>query len=92
MSGFHHGFQSFSTHIAVFLGLIALAAGYGVGSSAKADSCCGKWGKFLGGFITVVAALGLLCIGYLTIKKCCMRKCDISAHEQMEMNEGVPKK
>ena len=92
MFGFHHEFQSFSTHIAVFLGLIALATGYLVGHQAKTDTCCGKWGKFVGGLITAVSLAGLICIAYLSIKACCGAKCDISTHEQMEMHEAAPKK
>lgn len=83
MFGMHHGFTSFGTHNAVFLGLIALAAGYWVSSQAKTDSCCGKWGKFLGGLITVVSLAGLACIGYLTIKSCGGAKCDVSDHDKM---------
>ena len=69
--GMSHGFFSFAPHIAVFLGLIALAFGYQVCHQAKSDACCGKWGKFVGIFVSAVSLLGLSCVGYLSIKQCC---------------------
>ncbi|MBI4124574.1 MAG: hypothetical protein HY609_03310 [Deltaproteobacteria bacterium] len=67
----YHGLSSFGPHLAVFAGLITLGFGYWICLQARQDPKCPKWGKFLGILISVVAALGLLCIGYLTIKKCC---------------------
>lgn len=73
MLGFgYHGFYSFSTHSAVFLGLIALGFGYWICLQARQDTKCPKWGKFLGVLISLVALLGLICVGYLSIKRCCM--------------------
>lgn len=77
-----HGFSSMSSHIAIFLGLIALGVGYWVCIQAHADAHCPKWGKFLGTFISVVAILGLACTAYLTVKR--MLKKD-SWHEKMMM-------
>lgn len=86
MFGMHHGFYSFTPHIAVFLGLIALAFGYQVMHQAKSDACCGKWGKFVGIFVSIVSLLGILCVGYLSISKCCGMKKDAGWMEKhMEM-------
>lgn len=71
LHGFGHGMVSFQPHIAVFLGLIALAIGYQVLHQAKSDACCGKWGKFVGVLVSAGALLGLVCVGYLSVKKCC---------------------
>ncbi|OGQ05830.1 MAG: hypothetical protein A2W61_06870 [Deltaproteobacteria bacterium RIFCSPLOWO2_01_44_7] len=73
MYGFgHSGFYSFEPHIAVFLGLMALGFGYWIFIQAKSDTSCSKLGKFFGVLISIVAALGLICILYLSIKRCCM--------------------
>ncbi|MDP2600478.1 MAG: hypothetical protein Q8P84_07100 [Deltaproteobacteria bacterium] len=86
MFGMHHGFFSFAPHIAVFLGLIALAFGYKVCQQAKSDATCGKWGKFVGIFISAVSLLGLACVGYLSIKRCCkMDKKDAWMEKHMQM-------
>lgn len=69
-------FHSFSAHGAVFLGLIALGFGYWICIQARQDTKCPKWGKFLGGLISVVALLGLACVGYLSLKRCCFSKGD----------------
>ena len=53
----------FLPHIAVFLGLIALGFGYSISLQPK--------GKWVGLFIAIVAALGLVCIAYLSFAKCC---------------------
>lgn len=66
----YFGFYSFVPHIAVFLGLIALGFGYWISLQAKASTCCSKWGKFLGVFISVVAGLGLICLFYICIQRC----------------------
>lgn len=68
----YHGFQSFGPHIAVFLGLITLGFGYSICLKAQQDTKCPKFGKFIGILISLVAALGLLCVFYLTIKRCCL--------------------
>ncbi len=86
MFGMHHGFFSFAPHIAIFLGLIALAFGYQTMHQAKSDGCCGKWGKFVGVLISAVSLLGLICIAYLSIRQCCMVKKDPGWMEKhMEM-------
>ena len=70
----NYGFFSntiYLTHIAVFLGLIAMGVGYFVCIKAKSsEGSCPKWGKFLGAFITVIAALGLVCTFYMSVKRC----------------------
>lgn len=73
MHGFaFHGLASFTPHIAVFLGLIALGFGYWICLQAKLHKDYARWGRFLGIFISVVAVLGLVCILYLSIKRCCL--------------------
>ena len=86
----NYGFFShttYLTHIAVFLGLIAMGVGYFVCVKAKsAEGSCPKWGKFLGTFITVVAALGLICTFYLSVKRCYFSSKKADWHQQhMEM-------
>ncbi|OGQ44748.1 MAG: hypothetical protein A3H42_05440 [Deltaproteobacteria bacterium RIFCSPLOWO2_02_FULL_46_8] len=95
MSGFGlHGSSMFIPHIAVFLGLFALGFGYWVCLQARTDTTRPKLGKFLGGFISIVAALGLVCIFYLSIKQCCKanmaKKDDWSkTHMQMMMERSM---
>ncbi|MBI5299875.1 MAG: hypothetical protein HY877_06245 [Deltaproteobacteria bacterium] len=72
MPGFGlHGPYSFGAHIAAFLGLLALGFGYWICLQARKDTARPKLGKFLGSFISIIAALGLVCIFYLSIKQCC---------------------
>lgn len=78
---FMHG-SSMSAHIAIFLGLIALGVGYWVCIQARSDTHCPKWGKFLGLFITFVAALGLACTAYMTVRKVMQKD---PWHEKMMM-------
>ena len=79
-----HGMCSFDAHIAVFVGLLSLTAGYWLLHQAAADTCCPKWFvKFLGALIMLVSFLGLLCIGYMTIQKTCKRK-------PMDFHHGMP--
>lgn len=86
----HHMF-SFLPHAAVFLGLIALGTGYKVYLKACAVPGA-KFGKWVGGFISVVALLGLTCIFYLSITRCL--RCPMPEHPasmEMPMDDG-PKK
>ena len=78
-----HGCFAFVPHIAVFLGLIALGVGYWVCKEAKDGSC--KWGKFVGYFISIVAACGLLCSFYLILKNCYKAQCGLHSDHSMEM-------
>ena len=86
------GYGAFQVHIAVFLGLIALAAGYFVCLKSREDPQCGKWGRYLGMFISLVAVLGIACAVYLSIKRCCDRQDKqgwYKNHMQMMMPEGT---
>ena len=95
MAGGFYGFASFAPHIAVFLGLIAFGFGFWICQQAKASPHCPKLGKFIGGLIALVSLLGLLCIGYLTIKKCCHSQYGEDWHQkhmQMMMQPETPEK
>ena len=62
----------FHAHIAVALNLIALVSGTLLLNKASQEGFfCKKTGKTLGGLVVVVSLLSLLCIGYLSLKKCC---------------------
>ena len=67
--------QSFQTHIALALQLIALVSGILlINKASSPDFFCKKTGKIVGGFVAIVSILSILCIGYLGIKRCCLRE------------------
>lgn len=90
----YHSFYNVGPHIAVFLGLITLGFGYWICLQAKTDTHCPKYGKFIGVLISLVAALGIACVLYLTIKRCCLANKGESWHQshmQMVMPGETPK-
>ena len=62
----------FHAHMAAALNLIALVSGALLLNKACQEGFfCKKTGKVLGGLVVVVSLLSLLCIGYLSLKRCC---------------------
>lgn len=73
MSGMNNAVP-FHAHAAVALNLIALVSGTLLLNKACQEGFfCKKTGKVLGGLVVVVSLLSLLCIGYLSLKRCCHR-------------------
>lgn len=87
---------AFHVHAVVALNLIALVSGTLLLNKACQEGFfCKKTGKTLGGLVVVVSILSLLCIGYLSIKKCCHRGEDsdemgmsLGGHNMMGMPKG----
>lgn len=64
--------QAFQAHAALALQLIALVSGVLLINKAfGADFFCKKTGKIIGGIVVLVSILSVICIGFLSIKRCC---------------------
>lgn len=77
-----HGF-GYGAHVAISLALLALAAGFLCCAKAQCTemACCKKLGKFVGGFIMIIAALVLVCLGWK-----CYQSCTIGGAKQCPLH------
>lgn len=96
MPSMMNNMAAFHVHAVIALNLIALVSGTLLLNKACQEGFfCKKTGKTLGGLVVVVSILSLLCIGYLSIKKCCHRGEDsdemgmsLGGHNMMGMPKG----
>jgi hypothetical protein len=72
MPSMMNNMAAFHVHAVVALNLIARVSGVLLLNKACQEGFfCKKTGKTLGGLVVVVSILSLLCIGYLSLKRCC---------------------